>query len=137
MKTIRELDFIPDLPYTQYSRIELGWARQKLLEIQRQSEKIFVVGEPDQAIVVAGVIRPTLLSTPWLWVLICEGTIQRVGALREMRILTQELFHRYPRIETYVEKDWDIGRRFARFCGFSDTERLTKIADVEYNVMEH
>lgn len=137
MIQINQLTFVPELAYGDYAWKELQLSAKQIRAVERASDGIWVVSD-DQPLVVAGVIKQSLLGTPRLWFLLCQHFIDsRVNFhLKALRMTVDLLAMRYPRMETYVEKDWRTGERFAKFCGFRNTERLTKVYDRDFYVWE-
>lgn len=138
MIQINQLTFVPDLAYGEYAWKELQMSAKQIKAVERASDGIWVVSDEGNPLLVAGVIKQSLLGTPRLWFLLCQPFIDsKVNFhLRSLRLVVDLLAQRYRRMETYVEKDWRTGERFAKFVGFRNTERLTQVYDRDFNVWE-
>lgn len=137
MIRIDQLDFVPNLPYGEYAAEELEMSKGQIKAVERASDGVWVVSDT-APLVVAGVIRQSLVGTPRLWFLLCEGFINGSlkDNLRTLRTTLDMLMQRYPKVETYVEQDWQMGEHFARFAMFRKTERLAEVYGRPFCVWE-
>ena len=124
MIRIEKVKFIPKLAYTTYSWTELALVKDKLKEIERDAQGIWIISEEDTPLMVVGVTKSSLLQPPRLWFLLCENFLGPcvVMYLRGLRNALIHLDRLFPKIVTYVEKDWAKGQKFAKFCGFKPTK---------------
>lgn len=138
MIQIEKIGFIPKLEYSTYSWTELALAKAKLAEIERSAEGIWVVSEDETPLVVVGVSRQGLLQPPRLWFLLCENFLGPCifMHLRGLRRALSYLDSLYPRIVTYVEKDWERGMKFAKFCGFKSKDETLVLYGRTLTLME-
>lgn len=74
MIQINQLTFVPELAYGDYAWKELQLSAKQIRAVERASDGIWVVSD-DQPLVVAGVIKQSLLGTPRLWFLLCQHFI--------------------------------------------------------------
>ena len=83
-----------------------------------------VVSPDGTPLMVVGVTKSSLLQPPRLWFLLCENFLGPcvVMYLRGLRNALIHLDQLFPKIVTYVEKDWAKGQKFAKFCGFKPTK---------------
>jgi hypothetical protein len=95
---------------------ELAWA------IFDKSERKWIVyadnGEP---LLVAGVLRMTLLGRPELWFMMCEEFALDLRAhLRDALALREELLTMYPVVRAKVNANDSCAKHFARFFSFRE-----------------
>lgn len=123
MIRIEKIGFIPKLEYTTYSWTELALVKDKLKDVEKAAQGIWIVSEEDVPLMVVGVTKSSLLHPPRLWFLLCENFLGPcvVMYLRGLRNALTYLDSLFPKIVTYVEKDWEKGQKFAKFCGFKPT----------------
>lgn len=130
------IKFIPKLDYTEYAWKELELVGD-IKAIERGSEFITVVTQDSTPLFTMGVIRHSLLSSPRFWFLLCETFRARTyWNLRALRSIIPELDLMYPHLETLVANDWPMGLKFAKFCGFRETDRLEVAKGRTFKVME-
>lgn len=99
-----------------YAAEEFLRARPLLSKILEESEAARVIYSDDKLLCYAGIVRPSLLSTPILWLLLGKN-ITRWSA-RTLKALTQMLTNLFGKVHTVVEDAYGAGRKFAEFCGF-------------------
>jgi len=128
---------IPNIRFAEYSFAEYKKAESQIASIEQISEDIWSLDSNGDPLLVAGIIRPSLLARPRLWFLLALSFMDNTSwHLRLLREMTKELDKRYGTVETSVQADWDVGLRFARFCGFRPTGQLYSFNDVTYMVLE-
>ena len=138
MIQLEKVDRIPQIDLAKYSAMEFEQMRGKMEQIERASEGIWVVTANDAVIIVAGIIRYSLLCPPRLWFMMGRefSSTKVIWHLRILRELLGELDMRYNEVQTFVEEDWAVGMKFAKFCGFTQTGKITDIDGKRYAVME-
>lgn len=138
MIQINQLDRIPIFDYSDYAAQELRDMRNEIVAVQNKSEGIWTVDVDGRSILVAGIIRHSLLNPPRLWVLVTRAFAESnvIWHLRALRKVLVELDLRYQIVQTLVQADWKRGIKFARFCGFRVVETITDTDGKKYLVME-
>lgn len=117
-----------------YSAEEFILAEQRGYKVLEQSEQAWVIYNRDKLLCYAGVIRTSLLSIPFLWLLL-GGGLSRFDA-RVFRKLTKLLSTYYPVTQLVVEDDFVIGKRFAQFCGAVPLDLFIEFGDRRFQYFE-
>lgn len=138
MITIKHLEFIPDLNYTDYSKRELLTVGAAVRAIEAASTDIWVVLNDNVPLLVGGIIPQSLICHPRLWFLLCKGFASDnvIWKLRALKNLMQVLDEKHGRTETLVEDNWEQGLKFATFLGYRLTDRTYELNGINYVVME-
>ena len=138
MIQIKKMDFVPDLPYMMYSSRELFCLRHHIHEFTKRSQEIWLIAFNFKPMIVLGIVPGEKDRPPHMWLLLCKA-FEDKGVIWHMRTLkwVMPLLHkRFPQLETFVERDWDIGQRFAQFCGFRPSGETVYEQFRAYSVME-
>lgn len=117
-----------------YSAEEFMRARPYLEEVLKHSEAAWAIYAKDELLCYAGVVRPTFLSTPVLWLMLGKCLSRRTA--RAYRYLTTLVRQRYPGAQVVIEDRWRIGERFAEFCGFSPLSQTVMVEGKLYRYYE-
>lgn len=91
----------------------------------RRSKQMWVLhDEANHTILVAGIVEPSQMSTPELWVLLCEPFKKRLRALLpQMKLKLDELLELYPHLKVRVDAETPGGRKLVEFLGFTEYHR--------------
>jgi hypothetical protein len=117
-----------------YSAREFSQAGDWITKIMSTSDDIRVFYEDEKPLLVVGVIRTSLLGTPYLWFLLCDHFSPRY--LRKARKWVHGAVRRYFGLQTQIEDEFETGVKFAEFFGFRKTALVTEILDRKYHVYE-
>lgn len=139
MIRIEQVTELPFKNFASYSEKDFEAAKGLGMPIEKTAEALFLVAEDDVPLLAVGIIRPSLLTRPFVWVLLHENLEKGSVAkhLRSLHSAAIELSMRYGKVTTSVETRWKAGRRFARFFGFKETEHTFIFADRHFTVMEN
>lgn len=127
MIQIDQVNFIPQLPYTKISFMELTDANFNNLS---KSDEIYVARDGSTPLFCIGVYHATLTSTPYIWLLACEALSWK--HLRELKICFKELA---PAAMWALVKDEPSIRKFAQFFGMVPV-KTTQVGEDNYLMME-
>lgn len=117
-----------------YSAREFSQATVWIEKIMSTSEDIRVFYEDDKPLLVVGVIKTSLLGTPYLWFLLCDNFSPRY--LRKARKWVHHAVRKYFGLQTQIEDEFETGVKFAEFFGFRKTEIVNEILNHKYHVYE-
>lgn len=124
---LQELSEFPeDLPLLPFSEQEMKrlqpWERR--VYFRRSEWTHAMVDENNHTLLVGGIIKPTLVHDPELWVLICEDfKVGLAGNLKNAKLHFEELLREYPDIIIRVDAAAPLGTKFAEFFGFREYSR--------------
>lgn len=89
--------------------------------INQSDRKWIVYGADKKPLLVAGVLRKTLLGYPELWFLMCKAFPENLRQnLRESVGLREKLLEYYPVVRAKVTAADTVGHKFARFFKFKE-----------------
>jgi len=95
---------------------ELAWTI-----FDRSERKWIIYAENGEPLIVAGVLRMTLLGRPELWFMMCEEFTRDLRKyLREALALRAELLALYPVVRAKVNANDSCAKHFARFFSFRE-----------------
>lgn len=117
-----------------YSAKEFSSATEWVQRIMATSDDIRVFYEDDKPLLVVGVIKMSLLGTPYLWFLLCDNFSPRY--LRKARKWVHGAVRKYFGLQTQIEDEFETGVKFAEFFGFRKTGIVSEIFDRRYHVYE-
>lgn len=100
-------------PYAAEEFLRAGELQTKIL---KESEIARVIYSGDKLLCYAGIVRPSFLSTPILWLLLAKNVTN--WSARIFRQLTTLLRETFGKVHTVVETTHAAGHKFAAFCGF-------------------
>jgi hypothetical protein len=119
----------------------LPWAEEEMRRTPKPFQRIFirrsektwiVVDDHGTTLMAVGIQRPTQISTPELWVLLCEGFRTDLRRnLREIGKLFEELLEEYPHVMVRVDAQAPAGQKLVEYFGFTEYFRDVK-DDREY-----
>lgn len=104
-----------------------GQLRERLLRMSAASK---VIEDEEGPLLVAGIIKPTLLSAPHLWVLLGARFRARPSTLRALYELLQDAHG----LETYIEKGNIEAENLAEFFGFTPTNEQRVLGHVLFRL---
>lgn len=123
---------LPNIPWGDNSSKEF-----QLVPVEKQRELITAswpvryYHDDETPLLIAGLFRPTLLSLPYLWVLLAEQfTFAKPSQLRAIR---QELSDVSP-CETLIEFGNEKAVRLAKMMGLKETDRGVCINGLQFQV---
>lgn len=129
----------PDLPLLPWAEEEMRRTPEVERRIfVRRSEKVWVLLDEDHhTLAVAGVIVPTAVSTPELWILLCEGfkANLRRNLVELYDNMVSVLLEQYPHVRVKVDAQAPAGTKFAELFGFVEVGRQ-HAGDREYIHLE-
>ena len=133
MIRIEEIRDIPEVAMTPYSAFEFGsYSAEARKELVRGSKIIRLVFRNSVPILVGGLYRGSLISIPYLWILLTpEFSSLRIS---ELRSLVHELSLYAPQMETLIDESNDRAVRLAKLFHFSPTETLVQVANTYYRM---
>jgi hypothetical protein len=100
-------------PYSAEEFLREGALASRVLE---ESEAAKVIYAGDTLLCYAGIVRPSFLDTPILWLMLGKNVTR--WSARTFRQLTAYLQSLFPRVHTIIETRYEAGKKFAAFCGF-------------------
>lgn len=117
-----------------YSAREFSQAGQWISRIMETSADIRIFYDDERPLLVVGVIKSSLLGTPYLWFLLCENFTPR--HFRKARKWIHGTVRKYYGLQTQIEDEFTVGVKFAEFFGFRKTSIVNEILDRKYHVYE-
>lgn len=117
-----------------YSAREFSQAGNWITKIMSTSDDIRIFYEDERPLLVVGVIKGSLLGTPYLWFLLCDHFSPRY--LRKARKWVHGAVRKYLGLQTQIEDEFEMGVKFAEFFGFRKTPIVSEILDRKYHVYE-
>lgn len=117
-----------------YSAKEFHSATEWIERIMRTSADIRIFYDDDTPLLVVGVIKSSLIGTPYLWFLLCKDFRPRY--LRKARKWMHENIRRHFGLQTQIEDEFEIGVKFAEFFGFQKTGLVNELLGRKYYVYE-
>lgn len=117
-----------------YSAQEFSQAGDWIARIMKTSADIRIFYEDDQPLLAVGVIKTSLLGTPYLWFLLCKDFSPR--HFRKARKWIHGTVRKYFGLQTQIEDEFTVGVKFAEFFGFQKTAIVTEVLDRKYHVYE-
>lgn len=116
-----------DSNLTDYSAAELERiGRDGLDKLELAQIRLF-----DEVIIIACLVRYSLLSVPHIGILLCKSFKPRVQMLKALHRYMNEVA---PVCETTIQPDYQEGIRLALWWGFKPTGQFMTIAGTEYEV---
>ena len=112
---------------TEYSKMELAMFPKE----QLQNLELSQVRLNDQIILIGGLLRLSLLSTPHIILLLCNGFRPRAHMTRALMSYLDEVA---PICETLIQTGYQRGERLAGWWGFQKTSRTFKFNQLNYTV---
>lgn len=136
MAQIDEVNELPSvMPLADWSQEE--WNKGGGNVLVRRSEHVWSMTDDGELLMAAGIIRPSFMSVPEIWVLLCRDFNKRL--LRNVR-LAKEYFELilavYPRVMVRVDAEYTKGRRFIEAMGFTELQSQTLSDGRDYIVCE-
>lgn len=116
MIQIEAVSFIPLLPYTEEA---LGNITEEAWKSLKSSQDIYVVKDGDVPLFCLGILKSTLISKPYIWIIPCKALSSKY--LRELKRVFETLA---------PENLWAIFLpspktiAFAKFFGFHTTRQI-------------
>lgn len=117
-----------------YSAREFSEAGEWVTRIINTSEDIRIFYDDERPLLVVGIIKTSLLGTPYLWFLLCNNFNPRY--LRQARKWVYKAVRRYFGLQTQIEDEFATGVKFAEFFGFRKTPIVNEILGHRYYVYE-
>lgn len=117
-----------------YSASEFSQAKSWIEKIMDTSSDIQAWYVDDEPQLVVGIIQTSMLGTPYLWFLLCKDF--KVKHLRKARKWVTKAVRKYYGLQTQIEDEFEVGRKFAEFFGFKKTSITNKVFDRTYHVYE-
>lgn len=109
-------------PHSAEEYLKAGETQNQLL---RQSEIARAIYSKDQLLCYVGVMRASLIGTPFLWVLL--GKNLTGWSARTFCKLLRQVRGMFPGLQTVVEVSYLPGHRFAKACGFSPLDQFVEV----------
>jgi len=133
MIQIEDTKEIPEYLWTSTSSKEYAlMPREAHEELIQKSNPVKVISFRGRPLVVAGLFRSSLLSIPYLWVLVTqEFRDAKPGVVRAIVRVTDTLA---PRCETLVEDGNEGAERLARVFKFRPTVSTLALGDQTYTL---
>lgn len=111
---------------------------RRLLEVERKiyirrSERMWaMVDEHNHTLLVVGIIKPTQISIPELWLLMCEPFSDNLRTnWPEIKNGMNDLLALYPQVMVRVDAQLPAGKKFVERLGFMEYHREVR-GDREY-----
>jgi hypothetical protein len=132
----RKIESLPDdlplLPWAEEEMRQRPEVERKIF-IRRSEQMWVVTDEWNHALLVAGIIQPTQLSTPELWVLLCEGFSNNLRQnLRDAYKHLDKLLEEYEHVMVRVDAEAPAGTKLVELLGFTEYHREASITSREY-----
>lgn len=127
-------EFAPNAELLLFPYSASEFQRSNSMEVLQKSEHAWAFFQGDRLLCYAGLVRMTLLDSPYLWFLL--GRQVRAVDLRGFRRLITEFRGRFPHIRTVVEVGYKQGEKFAGALGFAPVEAFIEYDGRNYQFFE-
>jgi hypothetical protein len=127
IKEVAELpEELPLLPFAE-EELKRHTPVERKIFLRRSKHTWVLFDDVGEMLMVVGVTRPTQLSTPEVWMLLCEGFTKNLRRnLIAVRKKVQDLLDLYPHVRVRVDALIPGGTKFVEFMGFTEYFRDTK-----------
>ncbi|HEY9155585.1 MAG TPA: hypothetical protein VIM69_10660 [Opitutaceae bacterium] len=119
--------------WTEYSKFELDQTSPEAKAVLiKNSTAIKIFHHDGDPMLVVGVLKPSLMATPYIWALMTP--IIEMLTIAEMRTLVKEFRSYGETAETVIMEENHRAARFASLFGFKPTLGMVEIAGKDFRI---